>query len=684
MGGHVSRSSSGIEFRVKVSGWQQLVSAMTEGRKAVNELGDAGLATGDKLKVSGRGYSLLASNAKAATTATKDSESSLRRMIGTLGGLGAAWTGFEGIKSAINDTKEWTEESLQLTTALGLTAKQAGQWAAVAQARGISSSRLTSTFGLLSKAAVNAEKGGNQQARAFQLLGITQKDLVSSSSNITPLVLKLAGAFDHMQGGTTKAAIASTLFGRSWQQILPLFREGNESLATNLKWAKEYFPQLGINGVAQLKNLVVAQDQASYATKGLGVAFGSDLAPTLIGALNAWPKLVLAIKQGRGPWGAIKTVIGDVAGLLKTVAQWFEKNKSAAQVLKLVLLGLSGAWGAEKVLKFTKAIRDLETVKAAAKGVSIAKKIFTFGKDAEPFVTGAGGGAAGAKAVARAAAGASGAGAGAGAAAQSAASGAGAGAGAAAQSAASGATAATRAAAQAAAKATPFYGSGSSAADEAWSKIAPALASRLPLGARFLSIAAKGARFAGPAAQVAVALGFPASAGESQSPATQARYGAHGMGQNDFLRYIASHPRLATLGELEFIGQTEGVGALRQLMAYQRQLTQSGWFKTPAGMAAAGVPSPSWQPPGLWAGGDVWSGGPVRVGEHGPETLTLPRGARVSPLNGGDSAGMLRALSQLPKLIARELAKVQQPVVLSSDALATGVYQDTTLRAARR
>jgi len=38
--------------------------------------------------------------------------------------------------------------------------------------------------------------------------------------------------------------------------------------------------------------------------------------------------------------------------------------------------------------------------------------------------------------------------------------------------------------------------------------------------------------------------------------------------------------------------------------------------------------------PGLYKGGDVTAGGLVRVGERGPELLSLPAGARVTPLDG--------------------------------------------------
>ena len=43
--------------------------------------------------------------------------------------------------------------------------------------------------------------------------------------------------------------------------------------------------------------------------------------------------------------------------------------------------------------------------------------------------------------------------------------------------------------------------------------------------------------------------------------------------------------------------------------------------------------------PGLAAGGNVRSGGAALVGERGPELVSLPRGAQVSPLDGGGGMG---------------------------------------------
>jgi hypothetical protein len=74
------------------------------------------------------------------------------------------------------------------------------------------------------------------------------------------------------------------------------------------------------------------------------------------------------------------------------------------------------------------------------------------------------------------------------------------------------------------------------------------------------------------------------------------------------------------------------------------------------------IPIPSIHIPGLQHGGVVRQAGPVIVGEAGPEVLTLPRGAQVSPMGGGgfNPAHNSRIVQLLQQLVAQGEAQLAQ------------------------
>jgi hypothetical protein len=411
---------TGIDFRTRLLGAAKLAKEAAEGKVSLTELGDAGKVAGDRAALGSRGWSTWSRQTSKSEKDAKRAKASFGGLISTLGGLGAAWAGYSGAKSAIETTGSLADETLKLSRSTGMSVKSASQWVAVARVHDIAGTGLARTFGMLSKNIALAEKqetshaqsmarhksateislagvgygkgyeirrqqviarsqlaaqaaqakGAGEQSAAFAKLGITTKDLKKSNTDLGPIMVKLGIAFDKMHGGATRNAIANKLFGRSYNQILPLFREGNESLATNLMWAKKYGVAMGGETPKELKKYLVAQDEAKYATLGVQVAFGRFLAPALIKVMKAWPELVTEVRKGKGPFGTAASIIGTVAGGAKSVVTWFGKSKTATGLLIGALGFLGAAWGVEKIVKFTEALKKLWLVQKLIAGTS--------------------------------------------------------------------------------------------------------------------------------------------------------------------------------------------------------------------------------------------------------------------------------------------------------------------------
>jgi hypothetical protein len=592
-----------VTFSAKLLGWKQFADEAKKVERAEKGMGTAGKQAGEKASLGAKGWAAFSTGARRSEKDGKRAKLTLTGLASTLGGLGAAYVGFEGIKSAIDTTGSLADETLKLSRATGMSVQTASQWVAVAKVHDIAGSGLTRTFGMLSKNIAAADrqeaayaqgakkrsarlglslggvgfgkgseirrqqilaraqlssqaaqtKGAGLQAAAFGKLGITHRDLIAADKDLGPLMVKLSEGFNRLRGGAERNALANQIFGKSYTQILPLFREGNESLQTNLRWAKKYGVAFGGETPKEMKKFLVAQDEAKYATLGLQVALGTKLAPALTRLLQWWPKVVSGIREGRGVWGPFKAIVGGTATALGTVVGWFSKSKTASWVLAGALTALGVAWGVEKVIKFTRALRSLWFAQKLVAGTSWLTMTSTdatyaaiLGGNIGRIMGGAAGVALAAGIIAE--------------------------------------------------------------APKIWEKIGD----ELGFGSSFHHEAKRGWKDLIP--------GMEENAGPSQSQEQR------NLREGNRMRYYLGHPSKLTPGVIHSMNPVQRQ-ALRNTLGHKA-------------------------PPGLFAGGILRSAGRVLVGEKGPELLDLAPPARVDPLRRGSAEP--KVISQIIKVILGE------------------------------
>jgi hypothetical protein len=423
----MSSQGQGIDFRTRLLGASQLAREALKGKVSLTELGQAGERAGDRASLGSKGFSIFSSRANKSEKDARKVKSSLSGLIGTLGGLGAAWVGYDGVKSALSTTTSLASETVAFSRATNMSTKASAQWVAVARVHNLQGNGLTKTFGMLSKnialarkqeeaqtanakkrssstgislagigygsgyelrrqqvlakaqlaQRASAAKGAGTQAAAFKKLGITSAELAGAGKNLDPIMLKLSQRFNALPSAVERNALANTIFGHSYTQMLDLFHGGTADLQTNLRWAQMYGVAIGGETPKELKKFLEAQEQAKYASLGLQTALGVDLYPAMLKVLQDWPKLVTAIQKGTGPFGTIKAIIAGVASATKGVVGWFGQSKTATMLLVGSLAFLGTAWGVEKVISFTTALKKLwlvEKLMAATSWLSGAKE----------------------------------------------------------------------------------------------------------------------------------------------------------------------------------------------------------------------------------------------------------------------------------------------------------------------
>ncbi|WP_202844806.1 hypothetical protein [Luteimonas saliphila] len=89
---------------------------------------------------------------------------------------------------------------------------------------------LQSSMGRLAKAQGDALKETSQQGRIFEALGIAVKDAGGNLRSTYEVFLDFADAFKRNQGSPEIMAAGLLLFGRSFQNLVPLLKEGSQGL----------------------------------------------------------------------------------------------------------------------------------------------------------------------------------------------------------------------------------------------------------------------------------------------------------------------------------------------------------------------------------------------------------------------------------------------------------------------
>jgi SLT domain-containing protein len=285
------------------------------------------------------------------------------KMLGGLGhGLGSAakgaaafvgaYAGFHVVKESVDTTEALAKTTMTLSKNYGLATKTASEWAAVGRARDMDGKQLTMGFKTLSKQIASAASGSKTAGTMFKQLGISQKELKEHGDNLNWVMHRVSDGLGKMPGGTKKAAVMGTLFGRTWQKIAPIIREGSKAMDEQLGLAAKYGATFGGKSIKSVEGMVKAQREAKLASMGLSITLGTTLVPLITKVVSGVARFALAFRNGTGSAGQLRDGIDKVIGVLspftesiRVIVDWLGRHTTVAKVLVGVLGGLAlGVW----------------------------------------------------------------------------------------------------------------------------------------------------------------------------------------------------------------------------------------------------------------------------------------------------------------------------------------------------
>lgn len=233
------------------------------------------------------------------TRATSGLASTLGRAALAAGGAAAAYLSISQVQAAVTQTQELAKATLGLQKNLGLSGRAAGEWAAAATARGVETTKLAMSFKTLSTQ-VEAAVGGSATAQQlFSDLGISMGELKKGQTDVSGLMLEIADGMDKAGAGTQRTADAGKLFGRSWQGLAPMIRDGSGALKEALANTEKYGAALHGGVLADQEKLRSTLIESKTAWLGVKVSLAEFVTPALDDAAKSFNHIaaILASKK---------------------------------------------------------------------------------------------------------------------------------------------------------------------------------------------------------------------------------------------------------------------------------------------------------------------------------------------------------------------------------------------------
>jgi hypothetical protein len=274
-----------VEIDVKASG--DAVKVLREMQKSMRELED---------------------NAQRAEKRMQDLGSGLKGVF--------AAVSFHQVVGAFKSVIDAMDELNDKSAALGLSVEQLSEWNHIASMSGASAQDLETGINGLAKSMNDLGNETSQASKFLTQAGVTAGDTTDAA------LTKLADAFQKLQDGPQKTALAMDIFGKAGAKLIPMLNNGREGI----KQLKEEAARLGI--VLSTEGAEAAarfNDNVDRVQKSI-TAVSMQIVEGMMPALNAMIESLTGSAEATDAWkeagdalgGALvfieKTVMGAVTG----------------------------------------------------------------------------------------------------------------------------------------------------------------------------------------------------------------------------------------------------------------------------------------------------------------------------------------------------------------------------------
>lgn len=178
---------------------------------------------------------------------------------------------------------------------------------------------LVTSLGRLTKAQADAERSTSEQARTFDALGIATKDAEGKLRSSLDVLYDFADAFKRQEGSPEIVAAGIKIFGRSFQSLIPLIKDGSQGLRDAADEAAAFgqviSTETGRDAEAFNDNL----SRMGMLVSGLANAVAAELLPDLRRLTDEW---VQSANEG----DKLTSTAKDIADAIRAVVEWMRQG----------------------------------------------------------------------------------------------------------------------------------------------------------------------------------------------------------------------------------------------------------------------------------------------------------------------------------------------------------------------
>lgn len=233
--------------------------------------------------------------------------------IGITAGFAAGGALAIAIKSSIDRMDELSKAAQRAS----LPTEQFTQLAYAGSLADVSMEDLTKSLGKLAKAQGDAAAGLKTQNDAFNQLGIAFKNADGSLRSTRDVFLDFADAFQKYRGSPEVVAAGMQIFGRSFQTLIPLLKDGREGLQAAADEADRLGVTLSTKAGQEAEAFNDNLTRLKSATNGLFQSIAAELLPELVKLTDQFVAIASSGDDAKEIASGIATtfrVVGTVVG----------------------------------------------------------------------------------------------------------------------------------------------------------------------------------------------------------------------------------------------------------------------------------------------------------------------------------------------------------------------------------
>ncbi|MGV8944628.1 hypothetical protein [Thermomonas sp.] len=250
---------------------------------------------------------------RAARIADKEAKSIARSFDAAGKAIGVALaTGVAVATAAIGNAINRMDDMSKAAQRANMPTEEFSKLAHAASLADVSMEDLQGAMGKLAKSQAAALSSTSAQAKMFDQLGISVKNADGSLRKTSDVFVDFADKFQQFKGSPEIMAAGMQLFGKSFQTLIPMLKDGSEGLRAAFTEAEKLGLVLSTTAGAQAEQFNDNLSKMRAMIGGVAVAFASDLLPTLVKFTDG---VVDAIKAA----GGAEAIMRKVSGVLSTI-----------------------------------------------------------------------------------------------------------------------------------------------------------------------------------------------------------------------------------------------------------------------------------------------------------------------------------------------------------------------------